>query len=191
MPYSLESTLGGVRLASRRVFSAMKAILRIIDTINNGVGSAAHWLCTALVLLITLEVIRRFVFNSPSMWAFESAMMMGAAIYTLAWSYVHLHRGHVKVDIFYIHLPRRVQALIDVLGNIFFFFPFIIIFTIAAVDKAQYSWAVNERMEETVWYPPLGPLRTVIAIALILFLFQGAANFVRDFYVLIRNRPYD
>jgi TRAP-type mannitol/chloroaromatic compound transport system permease small subunit len=64
-------------------------------------------------------------------------------------------------------------------------------FTIAAVDKAQFSWAVNEKMEETTWYPPFGPLRTVIAIALILFLFQGAANFFRDFHVLIRNKPYD
>jgi len=169
----------------------MKAILRIIDTISNSVGSAARWLCPALVLLITLEVTRRFVFNAPSMWAFESAMMMGAAIYTIAWVYVHRHRAHVRVDVFYAHLPRRVRALVDVLGNIFIFFPFIVMLTIAAVDKAQYAWAVNERMEETVWYPPLAPLRTLIAIALILLVFQGAANFIRDFHFLVRNKPYD
>ena len=169
----------------------MRKVLQIIDTINNGVGSAARWLCPALVLLIALEVTRRFVFNSPSMWAFETAMMIGATIYAFGWAYVHRHRAHVRVDVFYAHLPRRLQALVDVLGNIFFFFPFIIIFTIAAVDKAQYSWAVNEKMEETVWYPPLAPLRMVIAIALILFLFQGAANFIRDFHFLIRNEPYD
>ena len=169
----------------------MRSILRTIDNINDRVGSVARWLCPALVLLITLEVTRRFVFNSPSMWAFETAMMVGATLYVFGWAYVHRHRAHVRVDVFYAHLPRRLQALVDVMGNIFLFFPFIIMFTLAAVNKAKYAWAVNERMEETVWYPPFAPLRTVIAIALILLVLQGAANFYRDFYVLIRNKPYD
>jgi TRAP-type mannitol/chloroaromatic compound transport system permease small subunit len=169
----------------------MRKVLRIIDTVNNGVGSAVRWLCPALVLLIALEVTRRFVFNAPSMWAFETAMMIGATIYAFGWAYVHRHRAHVRVDVFYAHLPRRLQALVDVLGNLFIFFPFIIMFTIAAIDKAQYAWAVNEKMEETVWYPPFAPLRTLVAIALILLLFQGAANFIRDFHFLIRNKPYD
>lgn len=169
----------------------MRKVLRIIDTINDSVGSAARWLCPALVLLITLEVTRRFVFNAPSMWAFETAMMIGATLYVFGWTYVHRHRAHVRVDVFYSHLPRRLQALVDVLGNLFIFFPFIIMFTIAAIDKAQYAWAVNEKMEETVWYPPFAPLRTLVAIALILLVFQGAANFIRDFHFLIRNRPYD
>ncbi len=169
----------------------MKAILRTIDAINDGVGKVARWLCPALVLLITLEVTRRFVFNAPSMWAFETAMMLGATIYVFGWAYVHRHRAHVRVDVFYVRLPRRMRALIDVLGNIFIFFPFIVMFTIAAIDRTQYAWAVNEKMEETVWYPPLAPLRTVIAIALILLLFQGAANFIRDLHLLIKNKPYD
>lgn len=118
-------------------------------------------------------------------------MMIGATIYVFGWAYVHRHRAHVRVDVFYTHLPRRLQALIDVLGNLFIFFPFIIMLTIAAVDKAQYAWAVNEKMEETVWYPPFFPLRALVAIALILLLFQGAANFIRDFHFLIRNKPYD
>ncbi|MFQ5997461.1 MAG: TRAP transporter small permease subunit [Dehalococcoidales bacterium] len=169
----------------------MKAILRTVDAINDGVGKAACWLCPALVLLITLEVTRRFVFNSPSMWAFETAMMIGATTYVFGWAYVHRHRAHVRVDVFYAHLPRRGRALIDVLGNIFIFSPFIILLTIAAVNKTKYSWAVNEKMTETTWYPPFAPLRTVIAIALILLLLQGAANFIRDLHFLIRNRPYD
>ena len=169
----------------------MRKVVRTIDAISSGVGSAARWLCPALVLLITLEVTRRFVFNAPSMWAFQTSMMIGATIYFVGWAYVHRYRAHIRVDVFYAHLPRRVQALIDVLGNIFVFFPFIIMFTIAAVDKAQYSWAVNEKMEQTAWFPPFAPLRTVIAIALILLVLQGAANFIRDFYLLIRNKPYD
>ena len=84
-----------------------------------------------------------------------------------------------------------MKALIDVLGNIFVFFPFVIMFTLAAVNKTIYSWAVNEKMEETAWFPPFAPLRTVMAIALILLVLQGAANFIRDFYLLIRNKPYD
>ena len=169
----------------------MRKVLRTIDAISDGVGKISRWLCPALVLLITLEVIRRFVFNSPSMWAFETSMMIGAAAYFFGWAFVHRHRAHVRVDVFYAHLPQRIQALIDVLGNLFLFFPFIIMFTLAAVDKAKYAWVVDERMEETAWFPPVAPLRTAMAIALILLVLQGTANFIRDFHLLIRNKSYD
>jgi len=169
----------------------MRKILRTIDAINDRVGSAARWLCPALVLLITLEVFRRFAFNSPSMWAFESSMMIGAVIYVFGWAYVERYRAHIRVDVFYNRLSRRLQALIDVLGNLLLFFPYIIVFTYQAGKWTQYAWAVNEKMQETGWYPPFGPLRTVLAIGMVLLLFQGIANFIRDFYLLIRNKPYD
>jgi TRAP-type mannitol/chloroaromatic compound transport system permease small subunit len=169
----------------------MRKILRTIDAINDRVGGVARWLCPALVLLITLEVIRRFAFNSPSMWAFETSEMIGATIYVFGWAYVHRYRGHIRVDVFYARLSRRMQALIDVLGNIFLFFPYIMVLTYQAGRWTKYAWTINEKMQETGWYPPFGPLRTVLAIGMALFLLQGTANFIRDCYLLIRNKPYD
>jgi TRAP-type mannitol/chloroaromatic compound transport system permease small subunit len=169
----------------------MRKVFRTIDTINERMGSAARWLCPALVLLITLEVFRRFAFNSPSMWAFETSMMIGATIYVFGWAYVHRYRAHIRVDVFYNRLPRRMRALVDVLGNLFLFFPYIIVFTYQAGKWTKYAFEVNEKMQETGWYPPFAPLRTVLTIGMVLLLVQGIVNFIRDFYLLIRNKSYE
>ena len=169
----------------------MKKVFRTIETINEWAGSAARWLCPALVLLITMEVFRRFVFNDPSMWAFETSMMIGATIYVFGWAYVERYRAHIRVDVFYNLLSRRMRALIDVLGNLFLFFPYVIVFTYQAGKWTKYAFEINEKMQETGWYPPFSPLRTVLTIGMVLLLLQGIINFIRDFYLLIRNRAYE
>jgi TRAP-type mannitol/chloroaromatic compound transport system permease small subunit len=46
-------------------------------------------------------------------------------------------------------------------------------------------------MPITGWYPPAGPLRTIVLLGLALFALQGFAQFIRDLYLLIRGKPYD
>jgi TRAP-type mannitol/chloroaromatic compound transport system permease small subunit len=133
----------------------------------------------------------RFVFNAPSMWAFESSMMVGTSLYVLAWSYVYRYRAHVRVDVIYSLLPRRMKTLIDVLGTLIMFFPLVILIIYSAFNWTVYSWTINEKMTETYWLPPIAPLRTVVLLAIILLLFQGVAHFIRDSYLLVRNKPYD
>jgi len=145
----------------------------------------------ALVGVVTYEVMMRYLFNAPSLWAYEVSVMLGASLYILAFAYTHLHRAHVRVDMIYSHLPPRGKALIDVLGDIFLFSPFIILLVINAWDWMWYAWETGERMPITGWYPPAGPLRTVVMLGLALFALQGMAQLVRDLYLLIRNKPYD
>lgn len=169
----------------------MKTILKIIDAVSYRTGKTLSWLSAVLVILITLEVTLRFVFNSPTMWGFETSMMVGTTIYVIGWSYVHQQKGHIRVDVIYVNLSRRAQAAIDVIGDLVAFFPVVIIFTYAAISGAVSAWKINEKMTYTLWYPPFGPLRTLVAIAAVLLLSQGLANFIRDLHLLIRNKPYD
>ena len=168
----------------------MRKTLNIIDRVSDLSGKAVRWLCVFLVALITFEVIMRFVFRNPTMWAFETSMILGVIIYVFAWSYVQRHRGHIRVEILYAALPPRGQAMIDVIGHILFFFPLFIVFTYASIGEAWESWITNERLTLTQWYPPVAPLRTLVAIASVLLLLQGAATLFRDAYQLIRNKSY-
>ena len=69
--------------------------------------------------------------------------------------------------------------------------PFIILLTINAWDWMFVSWATDERMPITGWYPPAGPLRTVVFYGIALFALQGIAQFIRDVYMLIKNEPLE
>ena len=169
----------------------MRTILKVIDYVTELAARAASWLCVVLILLMSYEVIMRFVFRKPSMWAFETSIMLGTCIYVIGWSYVQRHRGHIKVEIIYEHLTSRGKVLLDVVGHLIFLFPLFVIFTYASFDAAWEAWELNERMVLTRWYPPFAPLRTVVVIASFLLLLQSFANFFRDFYFLVRNKNYD
>ena len=80
---------------------------------------------------------------------------------------------------------------IDVVGTLFLFFPLIVVLTDAAITNAWEAWVHKERLEQTFWYPPAGPLRTVVALGFILLVLQGAAIFFRDLYFVVRNKSYD
>lgn len=169
----------------------MRKILRAIDSVSEWTGNTMCWLWAALVLIMTYEVIMRYAFTKPTEWAYETSIMIGAATYALAWAYVHAHHAHVRVDVIYGRLSPRGKAIVDVIGSLLFFFPLIIVLTDHAFAWAWHAWVINEKSVETYWYPPVAPLRTVVLLGLILFGLQAVAQFIRDLYFLIRNRPYD
>ena len=169
----------------------MRTVVRVIDSISEWTGKAARWFGVVLVVQVAYEVTMRYVFNAPSLWGYELGIMLGASLYVLAFAYTHRHRAHVRVDVFYVHLPPRSRAIIDVLGDLLAFFPLIILLVICSWDWAWYAWSTGERMPITGWYPPAGPLRTMVMLGFGLLALQGVAQFVRDLYLLIRNKPYD
>ncbi len=169
----------------------MKKFLHTIDTISEWTARTGRWFIVSLVVLVTLEVTLRYVFNRPTLWGYELHVMLAAASYILAFAYTHLHRAHVRVDMIYAHLPPRGQALIDFLGTVLLFFPFIFMLVYVSWSWQFDAWATDERMPITGWYPPAAPLRTVILYGLSLFALQAIAHFIRDTYLLIRGKPYD
>ena len=169
----------------------MRTIVRVIDAISEWTGKATRWLCVALVGVMTFEVIMRYVFNAPTIWAPETSMMLGATIFAVGWAYIHRHQAHVRVDVIYRLLSPRQRAIIDVVFTLLFLFPFVIILTYYAADKMWQSWAIGEKMIETYWYPPAGPLRTVVFLGFFFLALQSVAGFIRDLYLLVRNKPYD
>jgi TRAP-type mannitol/chloroaromatic compound transport system permease small subunit len=169
----------------------MRKLVHAIDLMSEWTGRTGRWFGVILVAIVTFGVITRYVFHKPFLWTYEVSVMLGASLFVLAFAYTHLHKAHVRVDLIYSHLSPRGQAIIDVLGNIFLFFPFIILLTITAWELAFSAWATGERMPITGWYPPAGPLRTIVFIGMLLFGLQGLANFIRDVYAIIRGVPYD
>jgi len=163
----------------------VKAILRVIDSISEYCGRATSWCCLVLVLVLFYEVVARYVFSRPTIWASETSTMLGATIAALGWAYTHRHRGHVGVDVFSSHLSPKAKAISDVILTLLFFFPLIIIFAYIAGGRMYSSWALDEKLIETYWYPPAGPIRAVVFLGFCLFALQGFAQFIRDLQFLM------
>jgi TRAP-type mannitol/chloroaromatic compound transport system permease small subunit len=115
--------------------------------------------------------------------------MLGSTIVALGWAYVHRHDRHVRVDVFYTRLSARGKAIVDTLCAFLLFFPLILALAYGAGGWMWLSWSMKERLMEGHWYPPAGPIRTVIFLGLCLFALQGVAELIRDLYLLIRKKP--
>lgn len=169
----------------------MRSIIRIIDSASDLTGRAIKWLVPGLVLVVSLDVVMRYVFNAPTLWGVETAMMMCGSLFALAACYALRHRTNVRIDLIYGRLRPRWKALIDVAGDLLLFFPLIILFAVVSTESAFSAWQSGEKSIVASWEPPLAPFRTVIAVAFILLALQGLAQFVRDVYLLTRNKAYD
>jgi len=169
----------------------MKTLVNFIDFVGDRTGRTACWLAGVIVALISLEIFMREVFNKPTIWNFETSMMVGGTMMSAGWAYALRHRTHIRVDVIYSRLGLRGKAAIDVFGTLLFFFPLVSVFILASFIHARDAWIQHQVSLMTYWYPPIAPFRTVLAIAFLLLGLQGVANFYHDLRMLIRNKADD
>jgi TRAP-type mannitol/chloroaromatic compound transport system permease small subunit len=165
----------------------MKTVVRVIDAISEYTGMIVRWACLALVLVLCYEVTVRYVFDAPTSWAGDTSSMIGGTIAAMGWAYTHRHGGHVRVDVFYNHLSPRGQAILDITLSLLFFFPLILALAYVSWNMMWLAWEMGEVLVRSNWFPPTGPIRTVVVLGLSLFALQGVAQFVRDLNKLTRN----
>nr|MQY77855.1 TRAP transporter small permease subunit [Bacteroidota bacterium] len=131
----------------------MKKIVQVINSISEFTGQVVKFLVVALIIVLCCEVVSRYVFNNPTIWALETAKMLMGTFGACGWGYTYLYDGHVRVDVLYAHLSRRGKAWINVIMSIIFLFPICIILISAGTKWAVFSWKAGEKMVESSWLP--------------------------------------
>ena len=168
---------------------SIKILVRIIDTLSDQIGLGVSVLMPAMVAVLSIEVVARYVFNSPTRWAYDTAIFMFGYTGLLAGAHV-LHRGeHVNVDLIYIRLSPRSRAMLDVITGLLFFF-FISLVIISSWGPAIEAIKTGEATA-TEWGPPVGHFKLMIPIGGALLLLQGLANWIRSLYRAITGRELD
>lgn len=162
----------------------MAKFLRIIEKTNEFIGKTIRWVILGMIFSTTYEVFARYFFNSPTQWAHQTVMQLGGVLVTLSWAWVLLHRGHIGLDVIYLRLSARKQAIINIAGYLVLFFPLIGMLTYVSIDWMVDSWVTGERWTVSFWRTPMGPSRTVIVIGFIMLFLQGLSNFIHDFSAL-------
>jgi TRAP-type mannitol/chloroaromatic compound transport system permease small subunit len=160
-------------------------VLHFIDLLSEWIGKASAFLVLALSFVIGYEVVARYLFNRPTIWAHElSAMIFGAYI-ILGGAYLLSAGRHVNMDLIYGFLSPKKKALIDII-TFWFFALFCVALVWKGGDTAWYSLKIREQAR-TMWSPPLYPIKLVLPIGAFLLLLQGIAKFIRDAITLAKG----
>ncbi len=155
-----------------------------IDRFTDAIGFAVAWLNVPLVLAVAYEVIARYFFHAPTIWAYDVTYMLYAAIFMLGAAYA-LHKGaHIRTDFFFESWSTRTKGLIDSIAYIGLFFPSLILFFIVSADDAWYAFVLGETSEQTPWRPLLWPFKTIIPLTCLLLIIQGVSEVIKSLYAV-------
>ena len=156
-------------------------IRKPIDVVNEWTGRIVAWLLIPLTIIVTMEVTARYVFNKPTIWAWDVNVQLLGALAVLGGGYTLLHKGHIAVDVVVSGFPPRTRAIIDIATSLLFFFSIGVLLW-EAVGVAWESILSQETMT-TYFRPPIYPLRVAMAVGVLLLLLQGISKLISDLEV--------
>ena len=154
-------------------------LIHIADRVSSWSGKAFAWLIVALMLVVCVEVFKRYILNAPTAWIFDLNSMLYGTLFMLCGAYTLAQNGHVRGDFLYGRMRPRTQAALDLALYFLFFIPGILALMYAGYGFAEDSWRIGEHSTVTAEGPPVYHFKTVIPIAGVLVMFQGIAEIVR------------
>lgn len=157
----------------------VQSFLHMIDGISTWVGKTVAWLIIGLMGLVCIEVFKRYILNAPTAWIFDADNMLYGTLFMMCGAYTLAQNAHVRGDFLYSSMQPRLQAGLDIVLYVVFFFPGIAALIYAGYDYAAISWRIAEHSTVTAEGPPVYHFKTVIPVAGALVMLQGLAEMVR------------
>lgn len=161
----------------------------LFDRISSVTGKATSWLTLAMVVLTSIIVVMRYVFDAGLIWMQESVTWMHAAVFMVGAAYTLLHEEHVRVDIFYRRMSERRRAIVDLIGVVIFLLPLCGFLALMAYDFAAAAWSIHETSREPggLPYPMIPLLKSVVVIMPLAVALQGISMLMRSITIIRRK----
>jgi TRAP-type mannitol/chloroaromatic compound transport system permease small subunit len=169
---------------------ALISVIKVIDKISEWSGLIVCWLIIPLVGSLFWEVVARYVFSAPTIWAYDLSYMLYGAFFMLGAAYALYRGGHIRTDMLYQNWSPRRQGAIDAVCYLFLFFPAMLFMLWMGGQEAWHAWDIGERSDASPWRPILYPLKAVIPVTALMLLVQGISEFLKSVYAVRTNRLF-
>ena len=143
----------------------MQFILKFSKSIIDTVGSLCSIIMILMVLNVFYDVVSRYFFNDVSIGMQELEWHLFAAMFMFGIGYTLKEDGHVRVDVFYDRLSARAQAIINILGAIFFALPITVLVLYFGSDYALEAFKMGEGSPDPGGLPYRWIVRSIIPVS--------------------------
>ncbi|MEZ5824025.1 MAG: TRAP transporter small permease subunit [Geminicoccaceae bacterium] len=149
------------------------------DKISVFLGRVTMILIVILLSVMIFEVVMRYVFERPTLWANELSLWIAGFVFLLSGLYAMQQRSHIRIFIIHVMLPRSLQRLCDVLST-----ALIAVFAFGLI-WGGYGEARDQLMRwetlGTAFDPPIpATLNPMILMVVVLVTIQAISNLIRD-----------
>ena len=161
----------------------MLKLARAITRLNRWIGRTVAWMILPIFAMLIVDVGMRYLIGRPSIWTTELTQLVFGVYAVIGGGYLLAERAHVNVDIIYGRLPRERKALLDVLTSILFF----LFMAVLMYQGTELAWESVQKREtsQSIWNPPIWPVKLMIPVAGLLLLLQGIIRLVADIRILL------
>jgi TRAP-type mannitol/chloroaromatic compound transport system permease small subunit len=155
--------------------AVLKWIAKVIDTINEYLGRVFMLGALAIMVVIVIEVVSRYFFHSPTIWAYELMIMIEACYVILISAFGLLRGAYVCVDVVTGRFSQTTQDIIKLITHLIFLFPFVFLLVPYAWNFFIDSYTSGETLY-SMWVVPVWPKKIGLAIGLTLLAAQAVSE---------------
>ena len=150
-----------------------------IDRIAMFIGRVTMLLIAIVVCVMMYEVILRYVFERPTLWANEMSLWLAGFVFILAGFYAMQQRSHIRIYLLYDMFPRAVQRICDTVSTVLIVgFAFFLVYGGYGEAKAK---MLRWETFGTAFDPPIpATLKPLVLIVVILVAIQSVLNLIAD-----------
>ncbi|HLR13639.1 MAG TPA: TRAP transporter small permease subunit [Burkholderiaceae bacterium] len=170
---------------------ALQRVINVLEYPSTLVARMGAWLIVPLMFSLVFEVVSRYIFNRPTIWAYDMTYMLSSAVFMLGAAFALQKGSHVRADFLFASRRPRYQATVDAILYVFLFFPALATFFLISFRFAAKSWRQLESFPQSPWMPPIYPLKTVIPVVAALLLIQGVAELIKCLWVIRHDTRYN
>jgi len=162
----------------------MKEIERIFSHVINAVtsisGNAAIIFLVAAVLLINVSVVTRYALSAPLHFVEEISGYFVVAIVFLGLADTLRAERHIRIDVVFIHLSKKIQNTLEILS-----------FILGLIFTGVFAWLTWQTVldsyqigmtSEGLWEVPLYLPQLLMPIGLVILILQILAYSIRKMH---------
>jgi TRAP-type mannitol/chloroaromatic compound transport system permease small subunit len=158
--------------------------LRWIEVLSEYTGRFASYLILTLVVVVCFDVLMRYLFNSPTTWAYDAALHLYSISFLVGGAWVLKMKAHIKVDVLYNMFSPRARAVINLICYLLLLFPLCYFLLKDGSVYAFTSWKLGEVSRSSPLHEPVWPLKAFIPISFLLLWLQGIVEVVHDLVIV-------
>ncbi|WP_299600075.1 TRAP transporter small permease [uncultured Tateyamaria sp.] len=152
---------------------------RAADRLAVFIGRVTMMLIVLLTSVMLYEVILRYVFEAPTLWANELSLWLAGFVFLCAGLYAMQQRSHIRIVLLYDAVPRSVQRIFDTISTVLIVvFAFFLIYGGygEAFDKF-YRWETFG----TAFDPPIpATMKPMVLFVVGMVAIQAVINLISD-----------
>lgn len=152
--------------------------MKLFDRFSAAFSDAIAWIYFAVFLIVTYDVVARYVFNAPTVWGSDLVICIAGVHYLLSGAGALQRGDHVRIDVIYNQLPARAKYVSDIIANFIIIAVLIALiwFGVAQAVPSIHDWETTG----TAWNAPTPVvMKLAIPVGAALMLIQAIVNLTR------------